>query len=102
MNGEHRIEEISKADAVSLGNQSEKCTIAVKTPWAPLLHEIQARLVASIEQLVGHPAGGRLVGELKSLGAKPLHTDNRNEAVWEEASYRCIGLKVFESNHGRP
>ena len=58
-------------------------------------------LVVSIEQFVGHPPSGRLV-EIKGVGAKPLHANNRDEAVRQDSAYHCTGLKVFESHHSGP
>ena len=59
-------------------------------------------LVVSIEQFVGHLTSGSLVGEIKGVGAKPLHANNRDEAVRQDSAYHCTGLKVFESNHSGP
>ena len=102
VDGQHRIEEVRKADAVRLGDQAEQGAVAVETPGPALLHELEARLVVAVEQLVGHLAGGRLVGEFEGLGAEPLHADDRDEAVRKDAAHRGVGLKVFEPNHSGP
>jgi len=62
VDGEHRVEEVGKADAVRFGNQTEQRSVAVETPGAALLHEIETWLVVSIEKFVCHLARGRLVG----------------------------------------
>ena len=102
MDSEHRVEEVRKADAMCFGDQAEQGAVAVKTPGAALLHEIETWLVVSIEKLVCHPAGGRLVGKFEGLGTKPLHADDRDEAVRKDTTYRSIGLKVFKSHHSGP
>jgi len=102
VDGKHRVEEVGKADAMSLGDQAEHGAVAVKTPGPTSLGEIEALFIISIEQFVCHFAGGRLVGKFEGLGAKPLHADYRDEAVRQETPYCGVGVKIFESNHSGP
>ncbi|MEI7639390.1 MAG: hypothetical protein WCJ37_18900, partial [Syntrophus sp. (in: bacteria)] len=52
VDGEHRVEEVGKADAVRFGNQTEQPSVTVKTPRPTLLYEIKTWLVMSIEKFV--------------------------------------------------
>ena len=79
VDGQHRIEQVGQADALGLGDQAEERAVAVEAPGPALLDDLQARLVVAVEQLVGHLAGRRLVGQLERLGAEPLHADDGDE-----------------------
>jgi hypothetical protein len=48
-----------------------------------LRYKIEAWLGLAIKQFVRHLADGRLVGKFEGLGAKPLHTDDHDQAVWK-------------------
>jgi hypothetical protein len=71
-------------------------SIAVKTPRPTLFDDFKPRLVVPIEQLVGDSASGIFVRQFVCLGTEPLHVDNRNKAVRQDAPDRCIvgGLRV--------
>ena len=99
MDRQHRVEEVRQAYALCLGDQSKQRTVTVKTPRPALLHELEPWLVVPIEQFVRDLAGGRLVGELECLGAKPLHTDNDHHRVGDYAPHRCTWLKFLELDH---
>ena len=98
MDGQHRVEEVRQADALRLGDQPEEGAVAVEAPGPALLDDLEARLVVAVEQLVGDLAGGRLVGQLERLGAEPLHADDRDEAVRQDAADGGVGLEVFEGH----
>lgn len=73
--------------------------IAVETPGAAVLDHLEAQLVMAIEQLIGNATRGPFVGQLQSLGAKPLNADHRDRLVAQNAS-DCGGrLEVFEAGH---
>ena len=101
MDGQQRVEEVGQADALRLGHQAEEGAVAVKAPGAALLDEFQARFVMAEEQLVGRLAGRRFVGKLQGFGAVPLHVDDRDEAVGQDATEGGIGLEIFEADHRR-
>ena len=96
---QHRVEQVREADALRLGDEAEQRAVAVEAPRPALLHELEARLVVAIEQLVRHLAGGRLVGELERLGAEPLHADDDHDRVGDDPPHRCTWLKLFELDH---
>ena len=96
MHGEHRVEEMREADTLGLGDQAEEGAVAVEAPRPADLDDLQLGLVVSVQKLVGHLAGGRLVGQLERFGAEPLHADDRREAVGQNAAYGGVGLEVFE------
>ena len=56
MDREHGIEEVREADAVRLGDEAEERAVAVEAPRPALLHDLEARLVVAVEDLVGHAA----------------------------------------------
>ena len=73
--------------------------VAVEAPGPALLDDFEAGLVVAVEQLVRDLAGGRLVGELEGLGAEPLHADDGDEPVRQDAADGGVGLEVFEAAH---
>ena len=99
VHGEHRVEQMRQADAMRFGHEPEQMAVAVKAPGAALLDHGKARFVVAIQQLVGDPAGRVLVGEFQRLGAKPLDTDDGDEAIREDAAHGGVGLEVFERAH---
>ena len=88
-----------EVDALRLGNQPEQFTIPVEAPGPALFHHFDAELVVTVEQLVRDLALGSFVGVLDSGGAMPLHTHHGHEPVWQYASHRGVGFKVFEAAH---
>jgi hypothetical protein len=40
-----------------------------------------------------------LIGQLQRLGAKPLHTDNSDKTIWQDATHGGVGLEIFEGAH---
>ena len=76
--------------------------VAVEAPGPALLDDLEARLVVAVEQLVRDLAGGGLVGQLERLGAEPLHADDRDEAVREDAADGGVGREIFELGHAKP
>ena len=82
-----------------LGDQAEQRAVAVEAPGPALLDDLEPRLVVAVEQLVGHLAGRRLVGQLERLRAEPLDADDGDQARRQDAAYRGIGFKVFETAH---
>ena len=63
VNRQHGIEPMREADAQRLRHQPEQRAIAIKTPRPPLFDHFEPRLVGAVEQLIGHLAGRRLVGQ---------------------------------------
>ena len=76
-----------------------RCAVAVEAPRAAVLDDLEARLVVAVEQLVGDPAGWRLVGQLERLGAEPLDADDRDDLLRQDAADGGVGLEVFEASH---
>jgi hypothetical protein len=99
MDGEYRVEEVREADTVRLGYQTEQGAIAVKTPWSALFSKFKSRFIIAVQKFVGDFAGRRLIGEFKRFRPIPLDVNHRHETVWEETTYDCIGLEVFEPDH---
>jgi hypothetical protein len=46
-------------------------------------------------------AGGVFGGQLDGLGTKPLHGDDGDETVGQDAMDRGVGLEIFETAHAR-
>ena len=76
MYSEHRVERVRQTDTMGLRNQAEQMPVAIEAPWAAVLHDFETRLVIAIEQLIRNTTRWALVGELESLGAKPLDADH--------------------------
>ena len=86
MDGEHGIEQVGEPDALGLGHESKQVPIAVEAPGAARLDHLEARLVFAKEQLSVGRAQGVLVRKFDRIGAEPLDTDDRNEAVGRDAA----------------
>ena len=99
MDREHRVEEVGEADALRLGDQAEERAVAVEAPGPALLDDLEPRLVVAVEQLVGDLAGRVLVGQLERLRAEPLHADDGDQGIREDAADGGVGLEVFEAAH---
>ena len=99
MYGEHGIEQMRQTDTMRLRNKPEQMPVAVEAPRASVLHDLQARFVMAIKQLVGNTARWPLVGQLKRFGAKPLHADHCDDLLGQNASDCGGGLEVFEASH---
>jgi hypothetical protein len=99
VHSQHRVEEMRQTDAMRLRNQAEQMPVAVEAPRAAVLHDLEARLVMAIEQLVGNAARRSFISQLQSLGAKPLHADHRDDLL-RQNSPDCGGwLEIFEAGH---
>ena len=92
MHREHGIEKVGQSDAMGPGYQSEKTPVAIKAPWAALFNDLETRLVVAVKKFVGHFAGGRLIGQFERLRAEPLHVDDRDEAIRQNAPDGGFGL----------
>ena len=93
--GVHRqdgVEEVGQADSERLRDEPEQRAVAVEAPRPALLHQIEPGLVVPIEQLVGHLAGGRLVGEFDRIGAEPLQADHGHHRVRDDPADRGVRL----------
>ena len=87
-----------------------RCASETSRKSAPSPSKLQGRPCSTIssrgsscavEQLVGDLAGGRLVGQLERLGAEPLHADDRDQRVGQDAADGGVGLEIFEADHRR-
>ena len=102
MHGQQRVKQMGEADALGLGNEAEEGAVAVEAPRARLLGNPDTGFVLAIEQLVGHLARLRLVGQLDSGVPVPLHADNRDEAVGQDAFDSGVGCEIFQFHNCRP
>ena len=84
---EHRVKQVREPDALCLRDEPEERAIAIEAPRPPNLDYLETRLVVTVDQLAGDPAGGVLVGELDGVRAVPLDVDDRGEAVGSDAAY---------------
>src|SRR5271165_3945314 len=99
MYSQHRVEQVCQTDTMRLRDKSKQMPVAVETPRASVLNDLQARFVMAIKQLVGNTARWPLVGQLKRFGAKPLHAHHRDDLLRQNASDCGGGLEVFEASH---
>lgn len=100
MDSQDGIEEIGQADTVRLGDQAEVVTVAVEAPGPTLFDNLETGFVVAKEQSVFNFACGCLVGQLKGRRTEPLHVDNSDQAIGQDAPQGGIGLDVFEFGHG--
>ena len=70
-----------ETDPMSLRHEPEQRTVPVEAPGPAFLDDLEAGLVVAIQELVGNPARGVLVGQLERLRPEPLNADHRDEAV---------------------
>lgn len=75
-----------QAYPLSLGHETEQRSVPVEAPRATLLDDLEAGLDVPIEQLVGDPAGGGLVGKLDRVVAEPLRLDDCHDGVRDQST----------------
>jgi hypothetical protein len=73
--------------------------VPVKAPRSSVFDYFEPLLVMPINQLVGNPTRRRLVGQLKSQGAKPLYVDYRDNLIRKDTSHGGVGMEIFEAHH---
>ena len=96
VHGEHRVEEMRKADSLRLRDQAEQSAVSVEAPWPAYFDDLEPRFVVTVQKLIGDLSGRCLVRQLKRFGAEPLHADNRDEAVGQDAAHRSFSLEIFQ------
>src|SRR5215213_12032886 len=99
MHREHRIEEVSQANALGLSDESEKVPIAVKAPRATNFGDFEGRFVVAVEELIAELARRVLVRQLHRLGAEPAHAHDGHKTVRKNAFDGGTGRKLFEASH---
>ena len=97
---EHRVEQVGEPDAVGLGDEAEGGAVAIEAPGTTLLHQLEARLVVAIEQLVGDLARGVLVGELDHVLTEPASSHDGHHRVSHDAADTRAGGQFLERAHG--
>ena len=99
MDRQHRVEEMRQPNAMRFRYETEKATVAIKTPWTALCGDLDPRLVVSIEQLVGDLAARIFVGQFDRCRPEPLRVDHGDEAIRQNALHRGVGSEVFKLAH---
>ena len=72
MYGEQRVEEMSKADPLRLGDQAEQRAVSVKAPGPAGFDDLEPGFVVAVQKLIGDLSGRCLVRQLDCFGAEPL------------------------------
>ena len=96
VHGEHRIEEMRKADPLRFGNQAEQRAVSVEAPWPADLHDFDAGFVVTVQKLIGDLARRCLIRQLNRFRAEPLYADHRDELIGHDAAHRSVGLEIFQ------
>lgn len=96
VDGEHGVEKMGEADAMSFGDEAEETTVAVETPGATDFEDLEGRFAVAEEQFVAELAGRVFVGELDAGGAEPFGVDDGDKAVGEDASDGGAASELFE------
>ena len=73
--------------------------ISVKAPRSSQLDYLDAHLVVAVQQQVRHAPAGVFVREFEGFGPEPLHTNDRNERVRQDAAHGGVRLEFFELAH---
>jgi hypothetical protein len=102
VDGENGVEQVCEANPLRLGYQPEQAAVAVEAPRPSLFDNLEPRLVIAIQQFVRDLAGGRLVRELEGFRTEPLHADDGDEAVREDAADRGVGREIVKLGHAKP
>jgi hypothetical protein len=97
MYGEYRIEQMSKANAMRFGDEAEQMAVTVETPWATVLHYLEAGLIMTVNEFVCYATSRSLVREFERLRAKPLNADHRDELVREYTPDGGGGLEILKA-----
>lgn len=86
MHGEHRIEQMRQVDTVCLGDKAEQFSVAIETPRATVLDDLESRLVVAIENFIGHAAVGSTVDEGEGVRPVPMDADDSDAGVRQNAA----------------
>lgn len=73
--GEHRVEQAGEADALRFGDKLEVRSRRIEGTAAGL-RDVELSFVLPENDLLTEPSDGRLVGQLESVAAVPLHCDD--------------------------
>ena len=99
VDGQHRIEEVGQPDALRLGDEPEQARRRRRSSRAGPARRPRGGARRGGRAARWRPCRRRLVGQLERLGAEPLHADDRDEAVRQDAADGGVGLEVFEPAH---
>ena len=90
-------------DTVGFGDEAEEAAVAVEAPWPPQLDHLDPRLVVTVEEFVCDLSIRGFVGKFDRLRAEPLHADDRDKPVRQNAAHGGVGGELFELAHsGNP
>ena len=99
VDGEEGVEQVRQADAVSLGGQLEEMAVGGEGPGRSGGHDLEARLVAAIEDLVAGSAAAVLERQLDGAGAVPANVEHRHRAVGADPFDERTARQLFEAWH---
>jgi hypothetical protein len=89
---QHRVEEVREPDALCLGDKAEEAAVTVEAPGPALFHDFEPSLVVAVHQFIRDLPRRALVREHERLAAKPLHVDNGDQGIGQDASNDGVRL----------
>jgi hypothetical protein len=98
MDGQDWIEEVGQSDAMRFGDEAKQRAFAVEAPGAALFDHLEAGFIVAVENLVGDAASWIPIYESQRIGAVPLHANDRDGGIGENAADGCAGGQVFQSH----
>ena len=99
MDGQERIEQVGKLDAVGLRNEAEQGAIPIEAPGPAFRDHFERGLAIPVEQFVAKMPGGILVRHLDGDGAEPLDVEDRGQSLGKDAADRTATGDVFKPGH---
>ena len=88
MDGEVGIKQMCEPDALSLGGNPERLSVAIETEGSGGLHQFQPRLGVAEEQHLSRAVGAP-VDHIQGIGADPLGAHDLDRHGTGEASHLC-------------
>jgi hypothetical protein len=99
VDGEIGVEEVGKPDTERLGDEPEEPPVGVEGPCAPMLFELETRLVAPVQKLMSGAAFVVAVGKGQRLRPVPLDADDGDGPVGEHALDTRAESQALELHH---
>ena len=96
--GEIRIEQVGKADAVRLGREAQQCAVGIEPVTRGRPRRDRAGLLAAIEQPLADAAVGA-EDEVQRVGAEARDLHDFGDPAGVEAAQACARSYVVEGEH---
>ena len=78
---------MGESNSMSLRNQTEEISVTIKAPRPPVLNDLKARFIVTVEKCLIDAAARVFIRQFYCVGAKPLYADDRCERIRKDTAY---------------